>query len=92
MAFANPNQKQTLELIEEMTSTRNLLAYGVRVVRTGAFVSTTRDPRPDPDDAVDRRREAIQAHPWPLTCGLSACPGTGAGRSVLFKTRRPLRA
>lgn len=43
MAFANPNQKQTLALIEEMTSTRNLLAYGVRVVRTGAFVSTTRD-------------------------------------------------
>ena len=44
MTFANLNQKQTLALIEEMTSTRNLLAYGVRVVRTGAFVSTTRDP------------------------------------------------
>jgi hypothetical protein len=44
MAFPNLDQKQTLALIEEMTSTRNLLAYGVRVVRTGAFVSTTRDP------------------------------------------------
>ncbi|MBA3618009.1 MAG: hypothetical protein H0W56_00125 [Acidothermales bacterium] len=28
----------------EMTSTRNLLAYGIRVIRTGAFVDTTRDP------------------------------------------------
>lgn len=27
-----------------MTSTKNLLAYGIRVVRTGAFVDTTRDP------------------------------------------------
>lgn len=27
-----------------MTSTRNLLAYGIRVIRTGAFIDTTRDP------------------------------------------------
>ena len=27
-----------------MTATRNLLAYGLRVVRTGAFIDTTRDP------------------------------------------------
>lgn len=30
--------------MEEMTSTRNLLSYGVRAVRTGAFIDTTRDP------------------------------------------------
>jgi hypothetical protein len=44
MALANLNQKQTIALREEMTSTRNLLAYGIHVVRTGAFVATTRDP------------------------------------------------
>lgn len=35
---------QQTPLIAEMTSARNLLAYGVRVVRTGAFLDTTRDP------------------------------------------------
>jgi hypothetical protein len=44
MALPNLNQKQTIALLQEMTSTRNLLAYGVRVVRTGAFIETTRDP------------------------------------------------
>lgn len=27
-----------------MTSTRDQLAYGIRVIRTGAFIETTRDP------------------------------------------------
>ncbi|SDL66135.1 hypothetical protein SAMN05216298_4683 [Glycomyces sambucus] len=44
MVLPNLNQKQTIALLQEMTSTRNLLAYGIRVVRTGAFVETTRDP------------------------------------------------
>ncbi len=49
-----------------MASTRNLLAYGIWVIRTGAFIDT--DPRSDPDHAVDRRREAVQK----LTLGLIA--------------------
>lgn len=44
MTLPNLNQKQTVALFQEMTSTRNLLTYGIRVVRTGAFVETTRDP------------------------------------------------
>ena len=36
--------KQNFAFIAEVTSTRNLLAYGARVVRTAAFIDTTRDP------------------------------------------------
>lgn len=38
------DRQQGFALIAEMTSARNLLAYGVHVVRTGAFLDTTRDP------------------------------------------------
>lgn len=38
------NPQQSDALIAEMTSTRNLLAYGIRVIRTGTFIDTTRDP------------------------------------------------
>lgn len=38
------NRQQVSALLAEMTSTRNLLAYGVRVIRTGAFIDSTRDP------------------------------------------------
>lgn len=44
MVMANLNRQQGFALISEMTSTRNLLAYGIRAVRTGAFVETARDP------------------------------------------------
>ncbi len=38
------DRQQGFALLAEMTSTRNLLAYGIRVIRTGAFIDTTRDP------------------------------------------------
>lgn len=38
------NREKAFALIEEMNSARNLLAYGTRVVRTAAFLDTTRDP------------------------------------------------
>lgn len=38
------NHEQAFALISEMNSTRNLLAYGIRAMRTAAFVETTRDP------------------------------------------------
>lgn len=38
------DRQQGFALLAEMTSTRNLLAYGIRVVRTGGFIDTTRDP------------------------------------------------
>lgn len=38
------DRQQAFALLAEMTSTRNLLAYGIRVIRTGAFIDTTRDP------------------------------------------------
>lgn len=41
---ANLSREQEFALISEMNSTRNLLAYGIRTIRTGAFVETTRDP------------------------------------------------
>ena len=44
MPIVDLDQQRAFALIAEMTSTRNLLAYGVRVVRTGAFIDTTRDP------------------------------------------------
>ena len=44
MPIVDLGQQQAFALISETTSTRNLLAYGVRVVRAGAFIETTRDP------------------------------------------------
>ncbi|GAA1868718.1 hypothetical protein [Myceligenerans crystallogenes] len=44
MAIVDLDRQQGFALLAEMTSTRNLLAYGIRVVRTGAFIDTTRDP------------------------------------------------
>lgn len=44
MAIVDLDRQQGFALIAEMTSTRNLLAYGIRVIRTGAFIETTRDP------------------------------------------------
>ncbi|MFY1659315.1 hypothetical protein [Micromonospora sp. WMMD1274] len=44
MAIVNLDRQQGFALIAEMTSTRNLLAYGIRVLRAGAFIETTRDP------------------------------------------------
>lgn len=40
----NLNRDQGFALLSEMSSTRNLLAYGIRTVRTADFVETTRDP------------------------------------------------
>lgn len=42
--ITNLSRDQTFALISEMSSTRNLLAYGIRAMRTAAFVETTRDP------------------------------------------------
>lgn len=39
-----PSSVKGFALSAEMTSTRNRIAYGLRVVRTGFFVETTRDP------------------------------------------------
>lgn len=44
MAFAELSQRQVVALLDEMTSTRNLLAYGLRVIRSAAFIDATRDP------------------------------------------------
>lgn len=44
MAIVHLDREQGFALLEEMTSARNLLAYGIRVVRTGPFIDTTRDP------------------------------------------------
>ena len=44
MPIVDLGRQQGLALIAEVTSTRNLLAYGIRVIRTGAFIETTRDP------------------------------------------------
>ena len=44
MPIVDLDRQQGFALIAEMTSTRNLLAYGIRVIRTGAIVETTRDP------------------------------------------------
>ena len=40
----NLDRQQGFALLAEMTSTRNRLAYGIRAIRTGAFIDTTRDP------------------------------------------------
>jgi len=44
VAIVGLDREQEFALLAEMTSTRNLLSYGVRVIRTGAFIETTRDP------------------------------------------------
>lgn len=44
MSIPYLDREKAFALIEEMTSARNLLAYGTRVVRTAAFLETTRDP------------------------------------------------
>lgn len=44
MSIPHLDHQQAFAFIEEMTSTRNLLAYGTRVIRTAAFLDTTRDP------------------------------------------------
>ncbi len=44
MAIVDLDRHQSFALLAEMTSVRNLLAYGVRAIRTGAFIETTRDP------------------------------------------------
>ncbi len=44
VALEHLDQQQGFALLQEITSSRNLLAYGLRVMRTGAFVDTTRDP------------------------------------------------
>lgn len=44
VAIVHLDGQRGFAFIAEMTSTRNLLAYGIRVIRTGAFIDTTRDP------------------------------------------------
>lgn len=44
MPIGGLSQPQTIAFIAETNSAKNLLAYGVRVIRTGAFFETTRDP------------------------------------------------
>lgn len=44
MAIVDLDRQQGFALLAEMTSTRNLLAYGIRAIRTGAFIDTARDP------------------------------------------------
>ena len=46
MAIGGLDRQQGIALLAEMTLTRNLLAYGIRVIRTGSFIDTTRDPIP----------------------------------------------
>jgi hypothetical protein len=43
MAFDGLTTRQALALTSEITSARNLLAYGERVIRTAPFAETTRD-------------------------------------------------
>ena len=44
MSIPHLDREKAFALIEEMSSARNLLAYGTRVVRTSVFIDTTRDP------------------------------------------------
>lgn len=44
MAIENLSFHQGAAFQEEMISTRNLLGYGIHVMRTNAFIATTRDP------------------------------------------------
>lgn len=38
------DRQQGFSLLAEIISTRNLLAYGIRVIRSGTFIDATRDP------------------------------------------------
>lgn len=44
MAIDGLSREQTFDLINEMTSTRNLLAYGIKSLRDAPFIETTLDP------------------------------------------------
>jgi len=44
MTIEHLDNARAFALIGEMTSTRNLLGYGVRVLRAARFLETTRDP------------------------------------------------
>ncbi|WP_028272462.1 hypothetical protein [Arthrobacter sp. UNC362MFTsu5.1] len=44
MPLGNLTQEQSFAFLAEVTSTRNLLSYGIRVVRSAPFVDTTQDP------------------------------------------------
>lgn len=44
MSISGLTTAQELAFISEMNSARNLLAYGVHVVRSAPFIETTRDP------------------------------------------------
>lgn len=44
MAIVNLDRQQEFAFISEMASTRHLLAYGIRVIRTAPFIETIRDP------------------------------------------------
>jgi hypothetical protein len=44
MTFDGLDERQSLALISEITSTRNLLHYGTEVVESARFTDTTRDP------------------------------------------------
>lgn len=44
MTIAGLSQAQGFTLLAEITSARNLLAYGIRTIRTAPFVDTTLDP------------------------------------------------
>jgi hypothetical protein len=44
MPIEHLDDQKSLALIGEMTSTRNLLGYGVKALRSARFIETTRDP------------------------------------------------
>jgi hypothetical protein len=60
MTIEHLDNQKAFALIGEMTSTRNLLGYGVKVLRGARFIETTRDY----DDAFDWGGEVAQADRW----------------------------
>lgn len=44
MAIVDLDRQQGLALFAEMISTRNLLGYSLRIIRTASFIETTREP------------------------------------------------
>ncbi|MGV8910697.1 MAG: hypothetical protein ACOH1Y_17105 [Propionicimonas sp.] len=44
MLFEHLDPQQSVALLEEVTSTRSLLGYGLKALRSGASFATTRDP------------------------------------------------
>lgn len=44
MPIVDLDRRQSVALLNEIASTRNLLAYGVRTVRTSELIESTRDP------------------------------------------------